>query len=463
MIYMQKQTTTKKLKYIKKMNKAFLLALTCLMVQVSIAQEKKIIDGVMAVVGNEIMLKSDIEAQKIQAKQQGMALNKQTECLIIEQLLIEKLLINQAKVDSIVVNESQVQGELERRIRYFVSQIGSEEKLEEYYKKSILEIKDEFHDLIEDQIRIQGMQAKINEDVNITPGEIQTFFNNIPIDSLPYINAKVEMAHIVIKPEINQEEKDATREKLLNFKKQIEAGKSFASLAVLYSQDPGSASKGGDLGFVSKGMFVPEFDAVATRLKEGQLSEVFESQFGFHLMELKERRGDQYNARHILLKPKHTANDLIAAEKLLDSISGLISSDSLSFSKAASQFSDDETTKNNGGKIVNPADGSTQFDMKAVDAQLAFTIDKMEVSAISKPVSMQGADGNQAYRIIQLITRTDPHVANLKDDYLLIKSVATSQLQQKSMEEWTTSTMGATYIRVDDSFKSCTFKNEWFK
>jgi peptidyl-prolyl cis-trans isomerase SurA len=463
MIYMQKQTTTKKLRYIKIMNKGFLIAITCLMVQVSMAQEKKMIDGVMAVIGNEIMLKSDIEAQKVQAKQQGMTMNTQTECLIIEQLLLEKLLVNQAKVDSIVVNESQVQGELERRIRYFVSQIGSEEKLEEYYKKSILEIKDEFHDLIEDQIRIQGMQAQINADVRITPGEIQTFFNNIPTDSLPYINAKVEMAQIVIKPEISQAEKTATREKLLNFKKQIEGGKGFASLAVLYSQDPGSASKGGDLGFVSKGMFVPEFDAVATRLKEGQLSEVFESQFGFHLMQLKERRGDQYNARHILLKPKHTSEDLIAAEKMLDSISNLILIDSLSFSKAASKFSDDETTKNNGGKIVNPDDGSTQFDMKSVDAQLAFTIDKMEVSEISKPVSMQGPDGNQAYRIIQLITRTEPHIANLKDDYLLIKSVATTQLQQKSMEEWTKMTMGATYIRVDDSFKSCTFKNEWFK
>jgi peptidyl-prolyl cis-trans isomerase SurA len=451
------------LRYTKHMNKGLLLGIVLLAGHTAIAQQKKVIDEVIAVVGNEIILHSDIETQKLQAKQQGIALNKKTECLIVEQILLEKLLLNQAKVDSIPVNEQQVQSELERRIRYFVSQIGSEEKLEEYYRKSILEIKDEFHDLIEDQIRIQGMQAKINEDVNITPGEVQTFFNSIPKDSLPYINAKIEMAQIVIKPEISQEEKDATRNRLLDFKKQIEGGKSFASLAVLYSQDPGSATKGGDLGFVSRGMMVSEFDAVAARLQEGALSEVFETQFGFHLMELKERRGEQYNSRHILLKAKITANDMVKAENKLDSISKLIAADSLTFEMAASKFSDDETTKNNGGKLVNQGDGSTEFDMKGVDAQLALTVDKLEIGQISDPVSMQGPDGNQAFRIVKLINRTEPHVANLKDDYLLIKNVATNKLQQESMNEWTSLTIGSTFIKLDDSFKDCTFQQKWFK
>lgn len=445
------------------MKRGLLLGIVLLAGHTAIAQQKKVIDEVIAVVGNEIILHSDIETQKLQAKQQGIALNKKTECLIVEQILLEKLLLNQAKVDSIPVNEQQVQSELERRIRYFVSQIGSEEKLEEYYRKSILEIKDEFHDLIEDQIRIQGMQAKINEDVNITPGEVQTFFNSIPKDSLPYINAKIEMAQIVIKPEISQEEKDATRNRLLDFKKQIEGGKSFASLAVLYSQDPGSATKGGDLGFVSRGMMVREFDAVAARLQEGELSEVFETQFGFHLMQLKERRGEQYNSRHILLKAKITANDMMKAENKLDSISKLIAADSLTFEMAASKFSDDETTKNNGGKLVNQGDGSTEFDMKGVDAQLALTVDKLEIGQISDPVSMQGPDGNQAFRIVKLINRTEPHVANLKDDYLLIKNVATNKLQQESMNEWTSLTIGSTFIKLNDSFKDCTFQQKWFK
>jgi len=451
------------LRYTKQMNKGLLLGIALLAGFTAIGQQKKAIDEVVAVVGNEIILHSDIETQKLQAKQQGIALNKKTECLILEQLLLEKLLLNQARVDSVEVNEQQVQSELERRIRYFVSQIGSEEKLEEYYNKSIIEIKDEFHDLIEDQIRIQGMQAKINEDINITPGEVQTFFNSIPKDSLPYINAKIEMAQIVIKPEISQKEKDATRNRLLDFKKQIEEGKSFASLAVLYSQDPGSATKGGDLGFVSRGMFVREFDAVAARLQEGELSEVFESQFGFHLMQLKERRGEQYNARHILLKPKITASDMVKAENKLDSISKLIETDSLTFELAASKFSDDETTKNNGGKLVNQGDGSTEFDMKGVDAQLALTVDKLEIGQISDPVSMQGPDGNQAFRIVKLINRTEPHVANLKDDYLLIKNVATNKLQQESMTEWTSLTIGSTFIRLDESFKDCTFQQKWFK
>jgi peptidyl-prolyl cis-trans isomerase SurA len=463
MIYTQKQIITKKLRYTKQMNKGLLLGIALLAGFTAIGQQKKAIDEVVAVVGNEIILHSDIETQKLQAKQQGIALNKKTECLILEQLLLEKLLLNQARVDSIAVNEQQVQTELERRIRYFVSQIGSEEKLEEYYNKSIIEIKDEFHDLIEDQIRIQGMQAKINEDINITPGEVQTFFNGIPKDSLPYINAKIEMAQIVIKPEISQEEKDATRNRLLDFKKQIEGGKSFASLAVLYSQDPGSAAKGGDLGFVSRGMFVREFDAVAVRLQEGELSEVFESQFGFHLMQLKERRGEQYNARHILLKPKITAGDMVKAENKLDSISKLIDTDSLTFELAAAKFSDDETTKNNGGKLVNQGDGSTEFDMKGVDAQLALTVDKLEIGQISKPVSMQGPDGNQAFRIVKLINRTEPHVANLKDDYLLIKNVATNKLQQESMTEWTSLTIGSTFVKLDESFKDCTFQQKWFK
>lgn len=451
------------MRYTKQMNKGFLFGIALLAGTSVLGQTKKVIDEVVAVVGNEIILHSDIETQKLQAKQQGIGLTKKTECLIVEQLLLEKLMLNQARVDSIEVNEQQVQAELERRIRYFVSQIGSEQKLEEYYQKSILEIKDEFHDLIEDQIRIQGMQAKINEDINITPGEVQTFFNSIPKDSLPYINAKIEMAQIVIKPEISQAEKDATRNRLMDFKKQIEGGKSFASLAVLYSQDPGSATKGGDLGFVSRGMFVSEFDAVAARLQEGEMSEVFETQFGFHLMQLKERRGEQYNARHILLKPKITTKDMIAAENKLDSIAKLIAMDSLTFEQAAAKYSDDETTKNNGGKLVNQGDGSTEFDMKGVDAQLALTVDKLEIGEISKPVSMVSPDGNQAFRIVKLVNRTEPHVANLKDDYLLIKNVATNKLQQESMNEWTALTIGSTFIRLDESFKGCTFQQKWFK
>ena len=429
----------------------------------SAAQEKKVIDEVIAIIGNEIILQSDIEAQKLQARQQGIAITKSTTCLIIEQLLMEKLMLNQAKVDSIPVNDQQVQSELDRRIRYFVGQIGSEEKLEEYYNKSIIEIKEEFYELIEDQLRIQGMQAKINEDIGITPGEIESFFNDIPKDSLPYINAKVEMAQIIKKPEISQDEIDKTRARLQDFKKQIENGKSFTSLAVLYSQDPGSATKGGDLGFVSKGTFVPEFDAVAARLEEGQLSEVFSSPFGYHLMQLVERRGEQYRAKHILLKPRIKSDDLIISEAFLDSIRTLILNDTISFEKAAAKYSDDDASKNNGGKIVNQADGSTEFDMQNLDGQLALTVNKLEIGEISEPVIMQTQDGNQAYRIIKLINRTEPHVANLKDDYLLIKKVATNNLQQENLQEWIKTTISSTYIKLNKDFEDCKFENNWIK
>lgn len=444
-------------------NKSTVLAVCSLaLIGSAKGQKGELIDKVLAVVGNEIVLYSDLQKRVLQAKSQGLEMTENAECFIMEEVLYEELMLHHAKVDSVDVSEDMVEGELNRRIDWFASQMGGVEKVEEFYDKSIGEIKAEFRPEIEDQLRIRSMQSTITEDVRVIPADVEAYFHRIPDDSLPFINSEIQFAHIVKEPPVSKAEKRRVRKRLETFRKDIISGdKDFCVLAELYSEDPGSKSNCGELGMVPKGVMVPEFDAVALGMQEGGVSEVFETDYGFHLMELLEKRGEQYNARHILLQPKLGPQDLLKAKRFLDSVLVLINTGETSFEKAAVEFSDDEESKNNNGLVIDPNTNSTKFDMSQVDPQVFFTIDKMTVGQISEPVIMQNPDGSRAYRVINLVSRSEPHVADLKRDWQLISNATQNVKSSEAINEWISRHVNSTFIRLDNEYETCPFDHDW--
>ena len=429
----------------------------------SLAQdEMKVVEKIVGVVGEEIILLSEHRVQKSDMISRGLV-GDNLDCAVMENLLFEKLLLNQAKIDSIEIQDEFVESELENRMSYFSQQLGGDDKLEEFYGKSIEQIKSEFRDLLKDQMLSQRMQSNLTADVHITPADVEEYFNGIPADSLPLISSEVQIAHIVKKPEPRAEEKRKVKDRLNQLRDEIIEGKDFGAMASLYSDDPGSKLQGGELGLVGRGVMVPEFEATAYNLELGEVSRVFETDFGYHIMQLVERRGDLYNCRHILMIPKISNEDLNTARNDLDSIRVLVETDSLTFGRAAERFSDDEDSRYSGGVIINPQTRSLRFAVQEVDPQIFFVIDKQEVGEVSDPVLMTYPDGSQAYRIIKLIERTDPHRANLSEDYQLLQEMARNDLSQKSIDDWVNSAVNRTYIKVDDAFNSCTFDYGWKK
>lgn len=435
-----------------------------LLASASFGQNRRPIDRVIAVVGGNITLQSEMETQYLQMLAQGYEPNDDSRCIILEELLYGNLLLHQSKVDSLEVGDAEVEDEMNRRLDYFVAQLGSVEKLEEYYEKSMLEIKDEFRGLIRDQLLTQRMQQKITGDVKVTPAEVRNYFNSIPKDSLPYINAELELGRIMKRPEVTPEQKAESKAKAEELRQRVLGGEGFRALAILYSEDPGSAKKGGELGFFKRGQMVPEFDAFAFRLAEDSVSPVFETQFGFHFMQVMERRGEQVNVRHILIKPKTSIEDLERARTFLDSIHGLLIEEKITFAQAAEKFSDDEESKINGGMMFNPQNGSPKFEadqLGMIDPKLFLTVDRMQPGDISKPVKSQSPDGKESYNLYYLKSRSEPHVANLKDDYQKVQAAALMNKQNSAIELWINSKVAKTYVKIHDDFIDCPFTHAW--
>jgi len=428
--------------------------------------QEQSVDRIIAVVGGNITLQSELETQYLQMLSSGYEPNDDSRCILFEELLYGNLLLHRAKVDSLEVSDSEVEDELTRRLDYFVAQLGSQEKLEEYYEKSILEIKDEFRELIKEQLLSQRMQQQITGDVKVTPAEVRAYFNKIPKDSLPYINTELELGRIMRRPAITKEQKQDAKNKAEELRKRVLEGESFRALSILYSEDPGSAKNGGDLGFFQRGMMVPEFDAVAFRLKEDSISEVFETDYGYHFIEMLERRGEQINVRHILIRPKTSLDDLEKARVFLDSIRELIVDGKMTFAEAAEKFSDDEESNQNAGMMYNPMTGASVFDMEqlgSIDQKLFLTVEKMKVGDISKAVKTQSPDGKESYNLFFLKSQTEPHVANLKDDYQKIQTAALGEKKNRVIEKWINDKASKTYIRIDDAYKDCPFAHRWDK
>lgn len=431
---------------------------------IALAQPKSI-ERVIGVVGDNIVLQSEVEAQFYQMIAQGYEMGENAKCAVLEEFLYQKLLLHHAKLDSVEVSQDQVEEELDRRVRYFSSQVGGQDKLEEYYGKSILQIKEEFRDLIEDQLLVQTMQQKITSEVKVTPSEVFDYYNRIPKDSLPFINSEVEVGRIVKNSVISPEAKKTAKDKAIELRSRAVDGTDFCILSI-NSDDPGSAAQCGDLGYFERGTMVPEFDAVAFRLKVGEISEVFETKFGYHFMKLTDRKGDKVRASHILIKPKTTRADLNAAKAFLDTVYTEITTDSLEFSKAVEKYSDDEDSKGSEGLIINPATGTTKFEMddvSQIDPTIFLTIDKMEIGDISKPTLTTAPDGEETYSIIYLKSRTEPHVANLKDDYQRIQNAATMEKQAKTINNWMKEKLEDTYVKVNPDFVNCEFEHQWTK
>ncbi len=426
-------------------------------------EDGKVIDKVIAIVGSNVILKSDLESQIVSLRAQGVLIDDNARCELLEELLFQKLLLHQAIIDSVSVTDSEVEAEIDRRMNYFIAQIGSEKKLEQYYKKSILEIKEEFRVIVKEQMVSQRMQGRITSGVKVTPKEVKKYYNELNEDSIPLIESEVEYAHILINAEESTAAKQAAKDRIESFRERIIKGEDFSTLAILYSEDEGSAKEGGELGFMGRAELVPEFSITAFKLKNKAVSQVIETEFGYHIMELIQRRGMKVNVRHILVKVKVEEEQIQQAKSLADSVYSLLETDTLTFEELAEIYSDDDQTKKSRGLVVNPQTGTSIFYIDQVNPQVFYSIDKMKPGEISQPVPAQGRDGKKGYRIIKLITKTEPHKATLDSDYSKIQNAALSTIQNTATKKWIIGKVEQTYIKIDDEYKQCDFQNSWVK
>jgi peptidyl-prolyl cis-trans isomerase SurA len=445
----------------------YLLFLLSFSQLVAFGQEKSktIIDKIVAQVGDNIILKSDIETQKLQYLQGGMQVKgKETECEILEDLMFQNLLLNQAALDSIEITDAQVDSEMENRVRVIENQIGGRQKMEEFYGKTITQIKNEFRPLIRKRMLSEEMERRITEEVVISPREIEQFFKNIPTDSIPLINSQLSFQQIVIFPEVTKDDKLKAFNKLSEIRVAILGGKSFETQARIHSEDPGSASQGGKLS-ATRGMMVPQFEAAVFSLKEMEISPVFETDYGYHIVQLVERKGDDYTCRHILIVPEFNPQSLNSANLKMDECYKKLKSNEITWDKAVETYSNDLNTKYNRGIITNPITGEQTWSMEnlnEVDQQIYLLTDALNKGDISAPsLYFDFNERKQGIRIVRLMDRTSPHQANLKDDYSLIQRAALNDKRQKVIQAWTKSKLQNAYIRIDQEFGSCTFSNEW--
>ena len=436
------------------------------------SRQPQVVDKVVAVVGKNIILQSDIENQYVQYRLQGMVegTGQEMRSRILEDLLLQKLMLNQAEMDSITVTDEDVEKQLDMRIHQFVARFGSQEKMEAQFGKTMTEIKDEVRKAMKDQMLQEQVQSKIMENVVVTPQEVKDFFASIPKDSLPTISPEYEIVQIVKRPPISIDEKLEVKDRLYQIRKRILDGESsFATMAVLYSEDPGSARQGGELGLTGRGVWVPEFENVAFNLRDGEISDVVESEHGFHIIQLIERRGDAVNCRHILLTAKVPVEALEKAQNELDSVAQLVRNGDMTFEEACKKFSDDDS-KSNGGYLTNAATGGNRLSLQDLQEleqsyeeykNLAFVISRLEVGQISDPLPMTTNENKDAFRLIMVKSKTEPHQANLKEDYNLIQNWALGQKRQEAIGKWVKDKAAKAYIRLDEAYKNNDFYYDW--
>ncbi|MDG2139116.1 MAG: peptidylprolyl isomerase [Flavobacteriales bacterium] len=436
----------------------FLIMLLCFQSALS-AQS---IDKVEAIIGSEILLTSDIENQYNQFLSQGIIDAENLRCDILDELLFQNLLVHHAKIDSTInVSSEEIDQEVNKRITYFESQLGSLDKVEAYFKRSVESINEELSFVVKDQFFSQKKQSSIIDGVKVTPKEVKTFYQALGQIDIPVVPTQVELSQIVVLPNISQEEKKSIKDKLNSFRKRIYDGEDFKVLAALYSDDIVSANNGGELGFVNRGDLVPEFERAAFKLANEEVSEVIESKFGFHIIQMLERRGEQINVRHILIKPKFSSMSLKNANDDISKIKSKIDSSYISFDDAVKKYSDDDS-KNNGGLIINSSTGSSDFSLDELDPTIRYMIEKMGIGDISDPSLTKSNDATQAaYRIIRLNSRIVEHKANIVDDFDVLKEYALSDKRQKIIDKWIKDNIPSTYIKVSEGLSDCTCYNKW--
>jgi len=449
------------------MKKVLLMASGLLFLfMMNVQAQNKSVDKVIAVLGSDVILLSELNQQYVMYLNQGNPVDEKVKCYIMQQMLVQHLLKQQAEIDSVMVDDKQVDDELERRMRYQMQRAGGQDKLEEFLNKSVLQYKDELRPDVKDQLQANKMQGTITEKVSITPLEVKKYYDSYKKDSLPDIPAEYEVGEITLNPDLTKAEKQRFMDKLDAIRLRVKSGEDFGFLAKTYSEDPGSAPEGGDLGFFSRGDMAKEFTAWSFKLKAGELSPVFETEFGFHILQVIERRGEQVHARHILIRPQTTPQSLDRAKLHADSIYTNIMDKKLSFSTAASLYSADKESKYNGGMILfadNVTARTTFIPADKLDPKVYQVIDTMKVGEISKPVPFTGQDGKQGYKIVFLKSSVPAHKGNLDQDYTKFKEKAQQQKSDRVMSEWFEKRRKNTYIRIDSDYQDCSELKIWTK
>jgi peptidyl-prolyl cis-trans isomerase SurA len=444
--------------------KIVVLVLSMFLTFLSFSQidNKIVIDKIVAQIGDNVIFKSDIETQKLQGIQSGIEITKETDCNILEQLMFQNLLLNQAEIDSIEITDAQVDAEMENRIRVIENQIGGRDKMEAFYGKTITEIKKEFKNLIKKRLLSEEMERQITQNISVTPKEIETFFNTIPKDSIPLISSQLSFQQIVVFPEITKDDKQLAWKKLEDIRQSIIEGKSFETQARINSQDPGSAQQGGKLEG-TRGMMVPQFEATVFSLKENEISPVFETDYGYHIIQLISRKGDDYVCRHILITPEFNRESLGKSSDLIEECYQALKGN-ITWDNAVAKYSNDAATKENKGIITNPITGEQTWsmeDLNQVDQQIYLLTDALSLGEFTKPsFYFDYNERKQGIRIVRLMARTEPHFANLNDDYSLIQKAAENRKKETTLNNWIDSKVSNAYIRIDEDFK-CDFKNSW--
>ena len=429
-----------------------------------------VVDQVIAVVGGEMVKQSELEELYLQARAENITMPEQEmRCNLLERILIQKLLLAQAKVDSVEIDQTQVDMQMNQRLNFFINQIGSQEKLEEYFNKSIQEIREDLRRVLSEEMTAGKVRTSVVGKVNPTPTEVRQWYRKIPKDSLPLIPAKIEVAEIGIYPPFAEEAVSEVKDKLLELRRRIIDGERFASLALFYSEDPGSASRGGELGFINKGQLDPAFGKAAWALKPNEVSRMVESQSGFHIIQMIEKRGDLANLRHILLKPKPDPEITRKAIQFLDSISNLIRQESLTFETAVRMYSQEKTTRFNKGLMINLREssmdyGGTWFEMNEFSPVELNILRNLKPGEISSPYETIDDKGRIIYKIIRIVNSLEPHVADLEKDYNLLQNLYKREKESETLQRWIKEKAQTHYVRVDEQYLQCSFLREgWIK
>lgn len=430
------------------------------------AQQAKVVDKVVATVGANIILQSEIEREYAQYLAQGNPPDETIKCYLLQQQLTQKLLAQQAIIDSVDVSESEVDDQINNRLRYMSSQAGGQERLESFLNRSLLQYKEEMRPSVYEQMKANRMQQNIVMDIDVTPLEVKRYFESLNQDSLPYFGTEVEVGEVVVYPKPNREEKESFRKRAEDLRKQVVEGGDFATIARLYSQDPGSAPFGGDLNFQTRDGFVKEFSAVAFRMKPGEISHVFESEFGFHIVQVLERRGEEVRARHILIQIRPPAASLERAKVHIDSIYNFVKDGKMDFYTAATVYSDNKETKFNGGMLLdleNQMSRSTVIPIEKLDATIFAAIDTLKPGEYSRPAQFTDQTGKVGYRFTYLKSRSEPHRANLDVDFAKIKDAALQDKINRKLSEWFEGRRKTTYIHIDEEYRNCDDLKIWVK
>lgn len=444
--------------------------LLMLFAAVSVYGQDNVIDEVVWVVGDEAILKSDVESERLNAQYEGRKFDGDPYCIIPEQLAVQKLFLHQAAIDSIEVSEQEVIGQVERRTNWLIEQVGgSKEKLEEYYNKTSTQIREMLRENIRDGLTVQKMQQHIVGEIKITPAEVRRYFKDLPQDSIPFVPTQVEVQIVTLEPKIPLEEVERVKKTLRDYTDGINSGKmSFATYARFYSEDPGTARRGGELGFMGKGELVPEYANVAFNLQDpNKVSKIVETEFGFHIIQLIEKRGDRINTRHVLLKPKVEEKDLEAALVRLDSIADDIRNQKFTFDDAATYISQDKDTKNNHGLMANKNTGTARFEMQdlaQVSQEVAKMVENMNVGEISRAFTMINDKGKEVCAIVKLKSRINGHKATISEDYQRLKAIVMEKRSEDKLEKWIKEKQKHTYVRINEKWQKCDFKYPgWIK